>query len=337
VIAGLFPQSGGAPVDGVVAVDPAVLRALLTFTGPIQVPGWPVAIRASNVETITLHDAYLTYTDETQRADFLGAVAQDAFAAFSRLNVSDLSQLTAVLGPVLHDEDVQVYSTEPAEEAFLNQVGLAGAFPPIQSSSFGITTQNVAANKIDYYLHRTVDYHVTLSPQANGRSTPTRAQASVELAVGLRNEAPASGLPPSIIGPYSSQFQAGEEATFLSVYSELAFRSATLGSAPASLSSGTELGRNVYSTFVDIPSGQTATLAVSLGGQISLLPGGWYKLDLPHQPVVNPDAVDVDVTVTPGWRVTGVRGGTQLGSDTVKASFAQSAARSLWVRVSPAG
>jgi hypothetical protein len=144
-------------------------------------------------------------------------------------------------------------------------------------------------------------------------------------------------LPPSIIGPYSSQFQAGEEATFLSLYSELDFRSATLGGAPTSLSSGTELGRNVYSTFVDIPSGQTATLAVSLGGRISLLPGGWYELDLPHQPVVNPDQVTVDVNVAAGWRITGVRGGSQLGPDTVRASFAQSADRSLWVRVSPTG
>jgi hypothetical protein len=74
---------------------------------------------------------------------------------------------------------------------------------------------------------------------------------------------------------------------------------------------------------------------VSLAGRIPLLPGGWYELDLPRQPSVNPDQVAVVVSVADGWRVTGVRGGTQSGPGTVRASFMQSADRSLWVRVAP--
>jgi hypothetical protein len=337
VIADLFPQSGGSQVEGVVAIDPAVLGGLLSLTGPIQVSGWPVPISANNVEAITLHDAYLAYTDETQRANFLGTVAQDAFSAFTNLNLTNLSQFISVLGPLLHQQDAQIYSTQPAEENFLEQVGLAGAFPGVRSSSLAITTQNVAANKIDYYLHRSLDYQVTLTPKASARGIATSAQADVEANLALHNAAPASGLPPSIIGPYSAQFQVGEEATYLSLYSELTFRSATLNGAGTSLSSGSELGRNVYSTFVDVDSGKTATLGVSLAGRIPLLPGGWYELDLPHQPSVNPDQVAVVVSIADGWRVTGVRGGTQSGPDTVQAMFTQSADRSLWVRVAPTG
>jgi UDP-GlcNAc:undecaprenyl-phosphate GlcNAc-1-phosphate transferase len=337
VIVGLFPQSGGTEVDGVVAVDPAVLSALLKLTGPIRVPGWPVPITASNVQAITLHDAYLAYTDETQRANFLGTVAQDAFSAFTQLSLSNLSQFISVLGPLVHQQDAQVYSTQPAEEAFLEQVGLAGAFPPVRSSSLAVTTQNVAANKIDYYLHRSLNYQVTLTPKVTATGPATHAQADVEVTTTLYNAAPASGLPPSIIGPYSAQFRPGEEATYLSLYSELTFRSATFDGTPTSLSSGTELGRNVYSTFVDVDSGKMATLGVSLAGRISLLPGGWYELDLPHQPSVNPDQVSIVVTVGDGWRVTGVRGGTQSGPGTVRTSFTQSADRSLWIQVAPTG
>jgi hypothetical protein len=106
---------------------------------------------------------------------------------------------------------------------------------------------------------------------------------------------------------------------------------------PAPLSSGTELGRNVYSTFVDIVSGQSTTLTLSLTGKIPLLSGGWYELDLPHQPGTNPDQVTVSVSVAGGWRVTGVRGGSQVGPSSVTAGFSQSAGRSLWVQVAPAG
>ena len=37
LIANLYPQSGGEPIDGVIAVDPLGLRTLLEFTGPGQV------------------------------------------------------------------------------------------------------------------------------------------------------------------------------------------------------------------------------------------------------------------------------------------------------------
>ena len=38
VMAELYPQSGGAAVDGVFAMDPYVLAALVELTGPIDVP-----------------------------------------------------------------------------------------------------------------------------------------------------------------------------------------------------------------------------------------------------------------------------------------------------------
>ncbi len=237
----------------------------------------------------------------------------------------------------MSQQDVQIYSTQPAEEAYLEQVGLAGAVPPVQSSAVSITTQNVAANKIDYYLQRSLGYDVTLYPDASATGDPARAQVDVDLTVGLQNTAPASGLPPSIIGPYSAQFQAGEEATFLSIYSSLAFSSAALDGTPTSLSSGNELGRNVYSRFIDISSGKRATLRVALTGTSPLLPRGWYELDIPDQPVVNPDQVVVDVRVADGWRLTGVRGGALDGPDLVTASFSQSADRTVWVRVAPDG
>jgi len=335
VIADLYPQSGGTSVDGVIAVDPTALKALLQLTGPVSVSGWPVPIRASNVLTVTLHDEYVSYLDEGDRADFLSNVARAAFAAFGQLNLSDPARLISALRPIASQGDVQVYSSHPAEEAYLEQIDLAGALPPVESASLAITTQNIAANKIDYFLHRSIDYQATLTPNSTGGAAPTTAEEVVNLSVGLDNTAPASGLPPSIIGPYSPQFQPGEESTFLSIYTPLGFDSATLNGAPTSLSSGTELGRNVYSDFVNIASGQTVTVGMSLTGQIRLLPGGWYELDLPHQPVVNPDQLTVDVTLADGWRVTGVHGATQVSPNTVRANVSQSKERSVWVQVAP--
>ena len=32
----MFPQSGGEPIDGVIAMDPYVVQALMQYTGPID-------------------------------------------------------------------------------------------------------------------------------------------------------------------------------------------------------------------------------------------------------------------------------------------------------------
>ncbi len=340
VIAGLFPQSGGVPLDGVVGVDPAGLQAVLQLTGPLHVAGWPVPISAGNIQSVTLHDAYLSYADEDQRAAFLDGVARDAFTAFSRLQLSDPSQVVNVLGAALAGRHLQLYSTHPAEQQFLEKVDLAGAMPPVRSDSAAVTTQNVAANKIDYFLHRSVDYRVSLTPtrvESAVPGSPTSAVADAGLTITLDNTAPASGLPSSLIGPYSPQFQAGEEASYLSLYSPLDVRSATLDGAPATLSSGVESNRHVYSAFLDLGAGRTDTLKVELTGQVRLLPGGWYELDLPHQPVLNPDRVTVTIELPSGWRVMRAPGGTVQGPGEVSASFVQATDRTLRVQIGPAG
>jgi hypothetical protein len=53
VIANLYPQSGGQPVDGVLAVDPTGLANLLCLTGPINVAEWPEPITPDNAESIS--------------------------------------------------------------------------------------------------------------------------------------------------------------------------------------------------------------------------------------------------------------------------------------------
>ncbi len=83
VIAGLYPQSGGQPIDGVIAIDPIGLAAILRLTGPVDVAPWPEPITADNVVQITLNQAYIDFEDNDDRVDFIGDVARSAVEAFS--------------------------------------------------------------------------------------------------------------------------------------------------------------------------------------------------------------------------------------------------------------
>ena len=339
VIADLYPQSGGTPVDGVIAVDPEGLAAMMQLTGPITVPGWPVPIDSANVSAITQNQSYVTYAGaDVARQAFLEGLIRAVFDRLSNLNLHDPVVLIDDLAPAVRGGHLLAYSTHSSEQAYLASVGMAGAVPPVASDALELTTQNASANKIDYYLHRTVDDRVHLTPQASSADTsgsPKVANVTSQVSVTLHNTAPASGLPPIIIGPGSPGFVAGENLTYLTLYTPLHFSASTLDGAPTGLTSLPELGRNADSTFVDLLAGQSSTLSTTLSGTVPLLSGGWYELDLPSQPLINPDHVQVEVTVASGWQVIGVRGATRIGADRAVTRLVTASHHSVWVQVAP--
>jgi hypothetical protein len=309
---------------------------MMQLTGPITVPGWPVPIDSANVSAITQNQSYVTYVRaDVARQAFLEGLIRAVFDRLSNLNLHDPVVLIDDLASAVRGGHLLAYSTSSSEQAYLASVGMAGAVPPVASDALEITTQNASANKIDYYLHRTVDDQVHLTPQpASGTSgMPVAARVTSQVTVSLDNTAPASGLPPLVIGPDAPGLVAGENRTFLTLYTPLQFSAATLDNTPTGLASLPELGRLADSTFVDVAAGQTATLSATLSGTVRLLAGGWYELDLPSQPLINPDHVRVEVTVASGWQVTGVRGATRLGSDRAEARLVTASHHTVWVQV----
>ncbi|MDP9074752.1 MAG: DUF4012 domain-containing protein, partial [Actinomycetota bacterium] len=302
VAARLYPQSGGSPVAGVVAVDPIALSDLLRLTGPIQVSRWPTPITAENVIQVTLQGAYdaLPYD---RRVAFLGDVAQAVFAAATSRDLGNPLRIAQALGPAVAHRHLQLYLTDKAEEAFAARLGAAGAFVPAAGDQFLVTTQNASANKVDYYLQRKLSYRLALKPPGSNSRSDDRAHVHGTLTVDLTNNAPASGHALDALGPYLPTLTAGENRTFLSLYTPLVVSSGVVDGRPAALASGSELGQHVYSLFLDIPAGATRTVTFLVEGSIRIAPGGWYTLDLPHQPTLGTDQVDISLTVPHGWQV----------------------------------
>ncbi|HEX2117750.1 MAG TPA: DUF4012 domain-containing protein, partial [Acidimicrobiales bacterium] len=74
--AAMWEAGGGGPVDGVLAVDPLALRAILVAVGPVEVEGRTVG--ADDVVDRLLHEQYLQFADDpvqTARREELGLIA----------------------------------------------------------------------------------------------------------------------------------------------------------------------------------------------------------------------------------------------------------------------
>jgi hypothetical protein len=287
------------------------------------------------VAEITLSRQYQEFGDAgaAERIDFLGVVA---YVAWGELTSGDLGQparLGKVLGRAVRERHLMVWLRGADEQAVIDRLGADGELPPVRSDSLLAVNQNAAGNKTDFYLHRALDYRVTVEPLGDG----DRARVTGTLDLRLTNEAPATGLPTIVIGPYDERFEPGENRTYLSLYTPHAFTAATLDGAPLGLEAASELGRKVYSSYVSLPPGATRTVHLDVEGEVRLGDGGWYALDLPRQALVHPDEVSVAVEVGEGWEIAAVRGletdeaGRATGTTTVTEDT------TVWVQVHQPG
>lgn len=87
VLKDLYPQAGGSEVDGVIAVDPTGLAALLKLTGPINVPGLVEPLTADNAVEVLTRSQYVQLPDESERGDILTEATR---LTFEKLTASRL-------------------------------------------------------------------------------------------------------------------------------------------------------------------------------------------------------------------------------------------------------
>jgi hypothetical protein len=313
VISELYPQSGGEPIDGVLAIDPYGLAALLHFTGPISVAGLPERLTAANAAQVLTVEQYLQFgsghANQILRHDLLQEALRTAFTKLTSGSLPSPNALATRLDPAVRQGRLLFWSNHPSEQPLLRRIGLAGAFPPTNGGDLlAITTQNAANNKIDAYLHRRIDDQVTFDPSTGS--------ISATVTVALTNDAPSSGLPAYVIGNYTGHYlPSGTNYTWLTAYSPLKLTSATIADEPLPFSSGPELGVSAYSTHLIIPPTNTVVLTLHLSGRVAAGPS--YSLALRSQPMVNPDQDWVDVMPAPGWIITG-RTGPAGGSEGAK-------------------
>lgn len=329
-----FAAVGGVEaVDGVVAVDPLGLAALLELTGPVRVPGWPNPISAQNVVDVTVRDAYANYVDNEDRIDFLGEVARVAIDKATDGDLGSMDQLSKVLGKAAHQGHFSVWFKDPALQATVDDLEISGRVPRPRGDSLLITNSNASANKLDYYTSKTIDYTSTVSPSPDLQVASVVGTAVVTYA----NSAPTSGLTQYVAGPWEGNptaFVYGQNKQYVSVYSPLDFTGARVGDQGIDFDIASELGRSVMSAFVDVFAQQSQSLTVDLAGRVDLARNGWYELELIRQPALRADTVHVAIGVPDGYRIVATRG-LEVVDGVAKGTISLDETRTVAVKIAP--
>lgn len=297
----IFRQAGEPPIDGVLALDPYGLAALLHFTGPVQVSGLPFPLTEQNAVSVLLRQQYTTFDvgesgADLLRHDFLQGALHSAFEKLVAGSLPAPKELAAVLDPAVMAGRISFWSFHKDEQPFLRNLGIGGAFPSAGSGDLlAVTTQDSGNNKIDAYLHTSVDDQVTFDP-SNGATQST-------VTVHLRNDAPASGLPPIVIdSPADPGLPPGTNRLWLTIYSPLALERIDVNGRSGTANSGHELGVRAYSLYVDVPSRGAVTVQAFMSGVLAARSA--FAVVARLQPAANTQSVTVDVAPVGPWHLT---------------------------------
>ena len=288
VIAQLYPQSGGRPIDGVVTLDVRALAAVLRLTGPVALDDSRLGLSSENAEQYLLRDQYfeLNEISNENRRDKIysaaGAIAQ-------RLTTTDMpapQQIADTLGSEVKNGNIRMWFAKKTAQDLMRYLGADGAFgEPDSVASVGITNTNGGPNKIDMFLTRKINHKVTVS--ADGAA---RAETTIE----LRNDAPAKGYDDYVLANVKG-YPRGTNVTILNYYSPLLDCTATTSGRETLMASELELGWVVHSLYMGVPPRTTVTVKVICTGTLEGAGTGVGTPKVRGQVAANDDEWSVNV------------------------------------------
>ncbi|WP_172639110.1 DUF4012 domain-containing protein [Streptomyces tailanensis] len=254
----MWQERTGIRLDGAIATDPVGLAHLLNVTGPVSLSDGR-RLTAANAVALTERDLYTDYPDTKARKKALTRIADSVAESLTRRRLHAPGMFKA-LSTMATDGRLLVWSRHPGEQRLLADTALGGVLPDTSAPYAHLVVNNAAASKLDYYLHRRLDYR--LGPCRNGIRKST-------VRIRLTNSAPRTGLPDYVVyrgdDPQRTHVH-GSNLLWTSLYTtqgaELA--EATLNGRQLLMSVDRERKHTVFSTVLEIQPGQTHVLDIRL-------------------------------------------------------------------------
>jgi hypothetical protein len=290
-IAELYPQAGGSEVDGVIAVDPKGLAALLQLTGPVTVDGLPQPLSSENAADILTRSQYLDLGDRAARGEVLAEATRATFEELINSALPAPRKLADTLSPAARGGHLRLWSPDRGEQRLFERLGADGSLTvPRGADGFSVVQQNAGNNKIDAYLARTIRYEPTVDA-STGKLRATKT-------ITMKNDVPFAPLPPAVTGNTRGAPD-GTNVTTLSLFTPNVVTKATIDGQTLTMGPSTERGLNAWDTpQFSIPPGKTVTIVIELEGGVDLSHG--YRLHVLPQPVAIPDRFSGTLTVEEG-------------------------------------
>lgn len=281
----MYPLLAGAPIDGVIYLDPYTIGAITDLTGPLSIEGRAEPLTRANAAKFFFEEQYTIYDNRT---DSFGAIELALEAAVLGLAGADLpgpEELGRVLGPLARGGRLQIVTFDERENRFLQSAKLQRVFfAPRFGDSIALVQANASASKLDAFVQREVTYRAAVTDEGD-----LRAELDILLTSSIPSDAPEYTLGQAEAIP-------GLNKVLLSIYTPHQLSSVTVQGRPHDYVSELEFGFWRHSLFiVPLPANESARVLVELEGDVE--PGNDYLLHVWQQPLVNDDVWHIEATV----------------------------------------
>ena len=278
-----WKRQTGEQLQGALAVDPATLSYLMGVTGPITLPdGEPLT--STDVVPFLANGVYQRFaSDNAARKKFQVTVADRAINGLIAGEAHPQLILTA-MARAASERRLLVYSADPTVQRVIEQWPLSGIVDTTPGPYAMLVVNNLAGNKADYFLDRSLTYRQVScgSPRVDSQITAI-----------LTNNLPPSGNAPAVI--YRGDPGAGVAKPLSTrVSAEIllpigaGITSATLNGEEVPIASISEAGRPGTVFSLDLERAKPVTLLLNIREPVSV-----SEPRVPVQPLVRPQLTAV--------------------------------------------
>jgi hypothetical protein len=180
-----FEAAKGRELDGVVTMDPIALGMLTRGTGPVSAPGLDVDVTEENAREVLLRSVYEDFESTDKQNVYLSALITNFWESIETGDVN-AAELLASVGEATSTRHLAFYSSDDKAQVALVNAEAAGTYDSYGPNIQMIFHNNLAASKVDYFLHRKVDTIIEIQEDGSALVTTT---------VKLRNAAPVADSP----------------------------------------------------------------------------------------------------------------------------------------------
>ena len=155
----MWEQKSGLKADGVIALDPVALSYVLGATGPITLPDGEI-VTQQNVVELTLSTAYTRFPelqDQFKRKQYLQDIAKEVVKKLTG-RVQSPRAIIDALSRAASEHRIAVWSAFPADQLLLEETPISNTVPDDPAPYASVIINNLAGNKMDYYLKREIEY-----------------------------------------------------------------------------------------------------------------------------------------------------------------------------------